>query len=273
MKLFLPIFYELPRPDGIKPRFIYMCFISMLQIWSVIAHFFQDSSCVCCGSSVSLFPVCLSCIQRLFVYTPFSNDVRCQICGRELLSEKGICMDCRRNRVLFHTDRVFAVHSYHLWRKNILFFWKYGQNRIVSFVFASLIYQVLRNNAPENIYHFAVVPVPPRPLKLKTEGWDQVADLCYFLQHAFGMKIAPILVRKSSVPQKTLDRKSRLSSVVSAYTLKKNEEIKKILPVIPPSVFLLDDVITTGATVETCAVLLKSIGIIHVYAVSLFIAD
>lgn len=270
---FFSFLSNIPLPEEVRSRFLCRCFVVTLKIRFVVAFIFQKNICICCGASVVLCPLCPSCLQKLFSFKPFDRSMRCRVCGRELLSEKGLCMDCRRERVMFHTDMVFPVHSYHLWKKDLLFVWKYGQNRILSFVFAALIYQVLKGNGLADLSNVALVPVPPRPLKLKREGWDQIADICFFLHNIFGIKIVKILVRESAIPQKSLDRKLRLSSAVSAYTVLRDKRLKKIIPVIPRSILLLDDVITTGATLETCSVLLKNLGISQVYAISLFTAD
>lgn len=70
----------------------------------------------------------------------------------------------------------------------------------------------------------------------------------------------------------------RLEQKEEAYGFKAGQEInelllKKGLVSLPMEVVLMDDVITTGATVNRCASVLKANGIARVYAMSLFMVD
>ncbi|MBR7064086.1 MAG: hypothetical protein IKI31_02910, partial [Treponema sp.] len=66
-----------------------------------------------------------------------------------------------------------------------------------------------------------------------------------------------------------------LNSIAKAYSLKSEKQLKKILKdgKKPSKVCLIDDVLTTGATLESCARVLKNYGIEEVNALPLFIVD
>ena len=120
-----------------------------------------------------------------------------------------------------------------------------------------------------------IVPVPPRPGKIRKNGWDQIDEICFYLKNGFGRKILPVLVRKSVIQQKKLGRIQRLESIGSSYEPAPGKKIRRILKhlpdgKLPDSVVLLDDVMTTGATLEDCSSVLKKMGVAHVYCVTLF---
>lgn len=99
------------------------------------------------------------------------------------------------------------------------------------------------------------------------QGWDQVQELAEFLKFKYDYNVQNLLERNSVIEQKTLDREQRLNSIGKSYFFRKN------ITDIPEVVCLIDDVITTGSTIESCARVLKSVGIKKVFVVSLFTVD
>lgn len=118
-----------------------------------------------------------------------------------------------------------------------------------------------------------IVPVPPRPGKIRSRAWDQIQDLALFLKYRYKWKIMPLLVRKSKSQQKKMDRNERILNGNKNYYFsnfcKKLIKMKKL----PKSVIIIDDVLTTGVTAQCTASLLKSAGIESVKVLTLFIVD
>ncbi len=197
---------------------------------------------------------------------------RCQCCGRELVSMKEKCMKCRESPVLKSTDKVIPLFSYRLWNRELMFRWKSQGERSFSALFARLLSEVLRKNGQS-----ILVPVPPRKGKIRKNGWDQIDELCIFLQKRFGFRVLRVLKRNSTDQQKKLNRNQRLESIKNAYSMCSSVELQKALKPfsgrLPESVCLIDDVCTTGSTIESCAKLLKSAGVKKVDAVTLFTVD
>ena len=69
------------------------------------------------------------------------------------------------------------------------------------------------------------------------------------------MPVCKVLVRRRSASQKTLDRTGRFENAQKAYRLVPFARLR-----LAPVVWLVDDVVTTGATVEVCAKLLLDAG-------------
>ncbi len=153
-----------------------------------------------------------------------------------------------------------------------MFRWKMQGERSFSPLFARLISNVLRQQGES-----VIVPVPPRKGKIRKNGWDQIEELCLFLEKRYGFRVLRILERKSKEEQKKLKRTERLESIKSSYSLKNAKEIQGALKPFsgsfPERVCLIDDVCTTGATLESCAEILKKEGIKTVNAVTLFTVD
>lgn len=228
--------------------------------------------CVVCGSKTYLRPICDSCLEKHFSVQKALTVERCIYCGKQLISTKGTCLKCREERVLMHTDKVLPLFSYRLWNKELLFKWKISGYRMMSSVFAELVSKALIA-----IDVNVVVPVPPRKGKIQKNGWDQIDELCTFLNLRFGFGLFKVLERNSTEQQKKLNRTERLETIKNAYSVCNAKTLSKALKpfngIIPEKVCLIDDVCTTGSTIECCARLLKEIGVKNVTVVTLFIVD
>ena len=125
------------------------------------------------------------------------------------------------------------------------------------------IQQILDIISCEDILKDAViVPVPPRPLKIKELGWDQVDYLVKKLEKKHKeINVSRILKRRKSKVQKELTRTERLNNLKGRIYLQNNA---------PKTALIIDDVITTGSTMEVCANVLKENGAQKVYGLCLF---
>ena len=219
-------------------------------------------SCAVCGKTVFTKPVCAHCMAEHFSIKKLLEVERCECCGRELVGINGKCTACREKPVLLSTDRVIPLFSYRLWNKELMFRWKMQDERRFSPVFAKLIAEALKK-----IGESILVPVPPRKGKIRKKGWDQIDELCTFLSKRYDFKVLKILERNTSEQQKKLSRSERLEHIKTAYSL------KTISGKLPDSVCLIDDVCTTGSTIESCASILKEAGIGKVSVITLFTVD
>ena len=116
-------------------------------------------------------------------------------------------------------------------------------------MFARILNHVLKQIGVEFI-----IPVPPRKGKIQEKGWDQIDELCNLLDYIYGFKILRLMERSTTLEQKKLGREGRLEQIGKAYHLASPSRIKKELKPyrnkLPDCVCLLDDVCTTGSTLE-----------------------
>lgn len=224
-----------------------------------------------CGSETFLGDVCKKCRDNLLLRcVADGKKERCAVCGKVLLSEEKICMSCRNERVIKSCDLVFPIFPYRMWAKNFMFNWKMAEKRGLSTFVALLCHKAIDANF--NIEQKVIIPVPPRSGKIREKGWDQIDETCSVLENLYGYRVLRLLRRKDSVQQKKLDRNQRLDESEERYVLSgKGIGIKR--ENLPKRVILIDDVMTTGITVESCAKVLKSIGIEKVDVLTLFIVD
>ena len=111
-----------------------------------------------------------------------------------------------------------------------------------------------------------LIPVPVHPSRRRARGFNQAEELARRLSERLGIPMsAGILfrIRKTS-PQKSLTPAERLQNLEHAFSARPHpKEARRIL--------LVDDIYTTGATMEACARALKKNGAQEVYFVTIFI--
>lgn len=228
----------------------------------------SPSPCVLCGGQSYAISLCTACKKLLDGEAAAAADVtrRCIHCGRPLLSEHDVCTTCREKQLFSELDGVFPLFTYVLSKKKLLYAWKIARQRSFSEVFAQYIANVIISRYPDCI----VVPVPPRPGKIHKNGWDQIEDIALYLEHVHHIRVERILKRTDAQQQKKLTKEERNEHSKHAYVI--DERKIRRLGGFPSHVVLLDDVITTGSTVRSCAKILKEDGNVEkVYAASLFI--
>ncbi|MBO6218317.1 MAG: ComF family protein [Treponema sp.] len=246
------------------------CFVLQCIVQDFISLLLGGERCLRCSKKSLRIPLCKNCLPQLRSFG-FRNS--CTKCGRELVSEIRICSYCRESPALQSVDGAFSLYGYQLWKKSLLFAWKMEDKRNLSPYFAVLFYEKLCAIENELGFSLAVVPVPPRAGKIRERGWDQIEELCFYLEKGWGVKVFRLLERLSHIQQKKLDRLQRIEGISSSYRLKNKRKIRKFCKKIPEAVVLADDVLTTGSTIEACARELKAFGVRKVFSLTLFIVD
>lgn len=232
-------------------------------------------TCILCGNtSEAGLPLCSHCIQTEFEpYIGSDNlehlrraEPRCKHCGKILISEHEYCTRCRptddetAEKPRPACDRIFTLFPYIGLGQKLLPVWKNNSIRSFSTVFAPLIHNFLTQHP--GLASLPLVPVPPRPKKLREKGWDQIEDLAKDLAVYPELTIYRCLKRQDGIPQKKLSKADRAVNLQGKITFSAKA--------VPDKVMLLDDVMTTGATLEACAHTLKAAGCKEVYGLCLF---
>ena len=182
------------------------------------------------------------------------------MCGKPLISEKETCLSCR-NGAKPSWDRLYVLFPYTGKYRKLLTSYKFGKNTALANFFAEKILEA-KNSDPE-LKDASLVPVPPRPGKIKSGGWDQVDFLVKRIEKTGkgSLSVFNCLKRGKSKVQKRLNRTERMENLKDRILM--NGTAPKIALVI-------DDVITTGSTMEVCSAALKKGGAEKVYSLCLF---
>ena len=109
----------------------------------------------------------------------------------------------------------------------------------------------------------AIVPVPLHRIREWDRTFDQSRLLAMHLRNFSGIPLMNVLVRKkNTMPQSSLSGRARRRNLQGAFQIKKRKAV-------PESILLIDDVVTTGATLEACAAVLRKAGARKVYGLTI----
>ncbi|MDR2178039.1 MAG: double zinc ribbon domain-containing protein [Treponema sp.] len=228
-----------------------------------IRELFFPGGCGLCGATL-LEPgeawrgLCDPCRESLEVPADDTGE-RCNRCGRPLVSEQGRCLSCRE-RDDWNCESVSVLYPYTGTYRALAASYKFRKNLGVGNFLARRLAEYCRNHGGLEFSGFALVPVPPRPGKIRAAGWDQVEYLARRLEHE-GLPVRRCLKRLPSQTQKKLNRQDRLQNLEGRFVL---------TGAVPRRALIIDDIMTTGATLEACAAALKHGGAEQVRGLCLF---
>jgi ComF family protein len=238
------------------------------RFFSLAREYLFPQGCAVCRRTLidqdeAWYGLCADC-QILF---PVEREERCESCGRPLISEIDRCLDCRsRGNALI--DGAVSLFHYSGHGHRLLEAYKFDRyfaagNFLAEKARAGL--ACFSSPVPEGA---VLTPVPPRPGKVRQEGWDQTDYAARRLakdrkkrREEGAPALYPCLKRLSGMRQKRLSLPERLVNLAGKI---------QVTCEIPPAVILFDDVITTGATLLACAAALKRAGAEQVYTLTLF---
>ncbi len=191
----------------------------------------------------------------------------CRKCGRILPPyEYNYCGDCRRTRHRF--ERGCAVFPYRGVSGSIYRFKYEGRAEYAAF-FGRCMAERIREEFPAvSSGNWILVPVPCSREKLRKRGYNQAALLAREAASALGLpEREDVLVRvRDTKPMRNMSASARVRNLENAFIAYTNDV--KLL-----SIMLVDDIYTTGATVDACAAALYQAGAAAVCFAALSIGD
>lgn len=122
---------------------------------------------------------------------------------------------------------------------------------------------LLDKNSQKILQDGILIPVPLDKRKLKKRGFNQSEEIAKEISKALKIPLIPdnLVKTKETQPQMELSEEERLINIKDAFSVKNPDEIKN------KKVLLVDDVYTTGSTMEECARVLKKAGVKEVWGV------
>jgi len=205
-------------------------------------------------------PVCDACLGRV---RPLELLAWCDRCQQPLsfaaVPPDGValCGPCRQDEPAFERLRSFGAYDAEL--RQLIVLLKYNRIRPLARLLGGWLATVVQQN-PALAEVDAVVPVPLYPTRQRARGYNQAELLAKELARWIKKPVAPrALGRIKDTPSQTgLTPAQRIENVRGAFAPSAKLDLGRIL--------LVDDVCTTGATLNACARTLKRAGVEQVVA-------
>lgn len=204
---------------------------------------------VCHGVIRGKERICTQCRKKL----PYIKEPVCKKCGKEIEKpEEEYCRDCQRFSHAF--DQGAAVFAYdEVMRRSIAMFKYHNRREYAGFYAAEMAEHCryfLQRCAPE-----VIVPVPIHKKKKRQRGFNQAELAAKELGKLINTPVdAGYLIRTEyTTPQKELTRQQRKTNLKKAFSVRQSgKRYQRIL--------LIDDIYTTGATLDAICELLRENG-------------
>ena len=219
--------------------------------WLKFNHLLKNSlfpqACLLCSASNGAgFGICADCLNDL----PYHNTPHCPQCG--LLSfEHQLCGACIASSPDFDATKALFTYEYPV--SQVLQQYKYNQQLALAETFAGLMLETL---ALENID--LIIPMPLHPSRLQERGFNQSLEIARIIGKRLNIKVNSQVAQriKLSPPQASLPLKERVRNMKGAFAC--HEDLSGL------RIALIDDVMTTGASLNALAKAVKAKGAANV---------
>lgn len=226
-------------------------------IASSVINLLFPPHCIICGVGItSDDQLCLECKNLI----PFIDSPTCSCCGAVYQASAGInhlCGKCMKKRPSYQQVLAFTLYEEPI--VTVLHRLKYAGDTSSLVVIRYCIHK-------SPIQHFedidVVIPVPLHLKRLRERGFNQAILLARELFLERSTIIQPDILQrvKNTASQTFLNRKERKKNLRKAFVVRRKESVRG------KRVCLVDDVFTTGATIEECSKILMKSGASEVVA-------
>ena len=217
--------------------------------------------------------ICKECRGRLI----YIREPYCMRCGKPLGMRCGkplgmgpdaggteFCFDCSHKRHVY--DRGVCLYRYDSIRRTVYRFKYGGRREYASFLgkeMAEVLGEVLRSWKPD-----ALVPVPLHPARLRKRGYNQALLLARELGKQLKIPVEEhwLYRVKNTEPLKLLDGRERQNNLKKAFNIVQNEVKLR-------TIIIIDDIYTTGSTVDEIAVICRQNGVERIYFAALSVGS
>lgn len=214
--------------------------------------------CILCNIPIDRdekYSICHDCKMKL----EFIRGRVCKQCGRSLdpLYIMDRCDECLDNPCFY--KRAISCLEYDDLSKKIIFDLKYHKKRYISYHIAEIIYDRLKES---DIYFDIIIPVPLYGDKERERTFNQASIIGKYIGRMVEVDVddKTLIRARNTTSQNKLTKEERRENLDGAFdVINKNNIINK-------NILLIDDIFTTGATINECSRILLENRARNVYA-------
>ncbi|MBW6516110.1 MAG: ComF family protein [Candidatus Cloacimonetes bacterium] len=220
-----------------------------------------------------IFPkICFTCLSRIedddnFLCQGCKKELQllpdscCPVCGSLNTLTKENCVFCQSEKVYF--DRCRSIFPYNDVVRTLIHELKYNDMTNIAGYLAEHAIKYLRSKNPFSQIDY-VCPVPLHPTRRRERGYNQAAFIAKKLASHFGWDYKPDVIKrvKFTESQANLTPKQRKENVNRAFSIDRNFILYEV------NILIIDDVFTTGATVNSICQLLRQHRVNNIYVLT-----
>lgn len=210
------------------------------QLFETAITFLFPAQCKVCEKNIGLESIpylCNGCWDSLEIVTP----PWCEICG--IQNVDGVCDVCATAPPRYGKLRTVAFYDAILQR--IIHLYKFEKRKSLAKHLSDMMVNHIPNDCNLKEYDY-ILPIPIHKNRLRERGFNQSTLIAQGISNEIGIDICTdaIVRSRNTSPQSSLTRDARQTNVVGAFGIKNRNLIKG------KRILILDDVFTTGATVN-----------------------
>lgn len=218
-----------------------------MNIKRVLTQIFfpPNLKCLVCGRELfadTRYFICSDCLEKLSRNTKF-----CEKCGRRMNNDARFCDDCKNNERAFIV--AYAPFIYENEVRKIVHKLKYGNSKYIAKPIAEFLADMYYER---NLGVDLITFVPMHKKAKRQRGYNQAEEIAKNLGEILSLPVIATLEKVKNIPHLAKMKKTeRAQAVLGAYELLDKSILKD------KKVLLIDDVFTTGATVNACSLKLN----------------
>jgi len=231
------------------------------KILSKILDLFFPRRCTICDNVIcGTNGICNICKERV---RPLQGPV-CMVCGKKLNQENVYCYDCSRKKHEF--VRNFSVFEYPVIKESLYRF-KYKGRAEYAAYYAKCAF-LLHGKKLMQLQADAILPVPLHPSRYRKRGYNQAEEFARELSRYIHVPVrAQNLKRiKATKALKTMDIPGRQNNLKKAFLFMQNDVKLK-------TIIVVDDIYTTGSTLDEIARTCKEAGVENIYTLTIAVGN
>lgn len=221
------------------------------------------SKCISCDEEINhdSLGLCASCWKKI----DFHSEPACQICSQPFEYEgNNLCTLCLEKRPFYY--KAYSVFKFNENSKELIHKFKYKDKTHFTPYFADLMVKTAAEAFKDADF---IISVPLHRLKLLKRLYNQASLLARRISKLTDIEYIPNLLKriKYTIPQSGLSKKEREKNVKNAFKI--DLKRAKGINLTNKNVILIDDVMTTGATINACTSELLKAGCAKVSIITL----
>ena len=220
----------------------------MRKVFDWVMDMLYPKTCCFCGE-VSTKDVCTACAKKITYIT----EPRCKKCGKPVrYEEQEYCYDCQKQSFHYEQGRSVWLHKDPVsWS---VYQFKYHNRRIYGKFYAQELFRLYGKQIRDWKIEL-IIPVPLHWRRRRLRGYNQAEVIARHLGRMTGLPVdtRTVVRRKYTNPQKELGNKERKKNLKDVFAVTKEW-------VEPKRILLVDDIYTTGSTIDEIARILGEKG-------------